>query len=210
MMKLHYNPLSPNARRAWATVMHLELGNKVELVPVDMGKGDHLKAEFLDLNPNHKVPVLVDGDFKLWESAAICMYLAETTPNQKLWPATPRGRADVMRWVSWHIAHFGPAVGTFNWENSFKPMMTKQPADSAALERAAKDFHTFAPVLNTHLENKKWLVGEELTMANFYVAAGLGFEPMSKIPLENYPHIRAWNQRLLTVPAWANTAPKLG
>ena len=101
MMKLHYNPLSPNARRAWATVMHLELGNKVEMVPVDMGKGDHLKAEFLDLNPNHKVPVLVDGDFKLWESAAICMYLAETTPNQKLWPTTPRGRADVMRWVSW-------------------------------------------------------------------------------------------------------------
>ena len=191
-------------------MLHLDLGSKVELVTVDMGKGEHMKADFLDLNPNHKVPVLVDGDFKLWESAAICVYLAESAPNQTLWPSTPRGRADVLRWVSWHLAHFGPAVGTFNWENAFKPMMTKQAADPAALERAAKDFHTFAPVVDSHLEKRKWLVGDSLTLADFYVAAGLGFEPMSKIPLASYPHLRAWNARLLEIPAWSKTAPKVG
>jgi glutathione S-transferase len=208
-MKLYYNPYSPNARRAWATMLHLDLGGKIDLVAVDLPKGENMKAEFLALNPNHKVPVLVDGDFKLWESAAVAMYLAENTPNQKVWPMTSRGRADAMRWMSWHMCHFGPAVGVFNWENCFKTMM-KQTPDQALLEKATKDFHTFAPVLNTHLENRKWLLGDEMTLADFYVGAGLGFEPYSKLPLEQYANIRKWNERLLTVPAWAATAPKLG
>jgi len=181
----------------------------VELVPVDMTKGEHMKPDYLALNPNHKVPVLVDGDFKLWESMAIATYLCESTPDQKLWPTTARGRADATRWMSWHASHFGPAVGTFNWENGLK-MMMKQTADQTLLEKATKDFHTFAPVIDAHLANKNWLLGDEMTLADFYVGAGLGFEPYSKIPLESYANIRAWNTRLLAVPAWAQTAPKMG
>ncbi|MFO0723959.1 MAG: glutathione S-transferase family protein [Myxococcota bacterium] len=208
-MKFYYNPLSPNSRRAWATINHLELTNKVEAIVVEMSKGEHMKPEFLAMNPNHKVPVLVDGDFKLWESAAIMTYLCEMTPNQKLWGSTPRLRADTMRWMSWHLAHFGQAVGTYNWEYAFKPMQ-KQTPDMALIEKAAVDFHKFAPVLNAHLENKKWLVNEELSLADFYIGAGFQFEPMSKLPLENYPHIRAWHTRLMAIPSWAKTAPKLG
>jgi glutathione S-transferase len=208
-MKLYYHPISVNSRRAWATVLHLELTNKVELVKVEVLKGDNQKPEFAALNPNKKVPVLVDGDFKLWESAAVAIYLCENAPHQKLWPATSRGRADALRWISWHLAHFGPAVGTFNSENAFKPVMNR-PADPAALERAEKDFHNFAPVINSHLEDRKFLLGDELSIADFYVGAGLGFEPTSKLPLDKYPHLRAWNQRLLGIPAWATTTPKFG
>jgi glutathione S-transferase len=208
MMKLYYSPLSSNGRRAWATMLHLGLQDKVELVPVDMSKGDHMLPDFLAVNPNHKVPALVDGDFKLWESMAIATYLCEQVPGQKLWPTTPRGRADVLRWMSWQAAHFGPAMGTFNWENVFVKVMNL-PSTPGALDKATKDFHTFAPVLEAALEGKKWLVGDDVTLADFYVGAGFSYEPAAKMPLEPYKNIRAWTARLLTVPAWLNTAPKL-
>src|SRR6185436_9975580 len=152
MMKLYYNPLSLNARRAWAPMLHLGLQDQVELVLVDLGRGEHMTPAFLALNPNHKVPTLIDGDFVLWESIAIALYLAEKTPGQTLWPATARERADVMRWIGWHAIHFGPVVGTFNLEHVIRPLLFKQPTDTAAVAKAEKDLGTFAPVLDQHLE----------------------------------------------------------
>jgi glutathione S-transferase len=210
MMKLYYSPISLNARRAWAPLLHLGLKDQVEMVLVDFSKGEHMAPAYLAINPNHKVPTLVDGDYTLWESFAIALYLAEKTPGQTLWPDTPRGRADVMRWVSWHMNHFGPVVGTFNTEHVVKPFLFKTAADPAALAKAEKDFATFAPVLNHHLEQRSWLAGDRPTLADFYVAAALSYEPASKIPLDPYPHIQAWNRRMLELPAWAETAPKLG
>lgn len=209
-MKLYYNPISLNARRAWAPMLHLGLADQVELVLVDFAKGEHMAPSYLAINPNHKIPTLVDGDFSLWESFAISLYLAEKTPGQTLWPDTARGRADVIRWVSWHMIHLGPAAGTFNYENAIKPMFFKQPGDQALLAKAEKDLTTYAPVLNSHLEKRSWVVGEGPTLADFYIAATLGYEPHSKLPLEPYPHIQAWNRRMLELPAWAQTAPKLG
>lgn len=209
MMKLYYHPISLNARRARAPMLHLGLQDQVELVLVDLGKGENMTPAYLALNPNHKVPTLVDGDFTLWESVAIALYLAEKTPGQTLWPATPRARADVMRWLSWHMNHFGPVLGTFNTENVIKPFLFKQPTDTAALAKAEKDLATFAPVLDKHLEKRAWLVGDQPTLADFHVAAAFSYEPQSKIPLASYPHIQAWNRRMLEVPAWAQTVPKL-
>src|SRR5579862_1624600 len=105
-MRLYHHPLSSNARRAVMAALHL--GTEVELVHVDLGKGEQRKPDYLKRNPNGKVPVLDDDGFLLWESCAIMQYLADRTPGQTLYPTELRARADVNRWLFWSAHHFSP------------------------------------------------------------------------------------------------------
>src|SRR5580698_8936994 len=96
-MKLYSVHNSNNCRRANATILHL--GLDVELVEMNMA--DMKKPDYLALNPNGKVPTLVDGEFKLWESRAIMQYLASKKPGTSLWPNDPKKQADITRWQFW-------------------------------------------------------------------------------------------------------------
>ena len=82
MIKLHGFPMSPNTKRALLGLE--EVSAHYQLVPVDLMAGEHRRAEYLALNPTGRVPVLVDGDFVLWESNAILQYLASSHPEKKL------------------------------------------------------------------------------------------------------------------------------
>ena len=102
-MLLYNANLSPNALRVRA-VAH-ELGIKLEIVEVDLRKGENRSEAFLALNANGKVPVLVDGDFVLWESRAINAYLASLKSEQGLYPEDKRKRAIVDQWSYWQAIH---------------------------------------------------------------------------------------------------------
>ncbi len=130
-MKLYGFPLSPNTRKVIAVTKHL--GLPLELQVVDLGKGEQRRPEFMKLNPNAKTPVLVDGDFVLWESTAIMEYLASKKPGNSLWSNDARQRADISRWLCWTIAHWGPACGIFLWENMIKKMLNMGEPDAARL-----------------------------------------------------------------------------
>jgi glutathione S-transferase len=206
-MKLYYNPLSTNARLAVATINHL--GTKVELQALDFQKGEHKAPEYLKLNPNGKVPTLVDGDLSLWECFAIATYLAEKAPPSSFYPTDARGRAEMNRWTSWKLAHFGPAVGGIVLENFLKPMLWKQASDQTKIDQSTEQLHVFAPVLNAHLEAHQWLVNDTLTLADFVMGCPLTYAVPGKVPLDRYPHIRAWYDRLSTIEGWKNSMPKL-
>ena len=105
MMKLYGFPHSPNTWKVRAVAAHL--GLRLDFEFVDLTKGQSRTPAFLALNPTGRTPALVDGDFKLWESNAIMQYLASRTTNS-LWPDEARARADIMRWQSWQLAHWGP------------------------------------------------------------------------------------------------------
>ena len=94
-MRLFISPYSFNARRA--VLAALELAAPVDLVTVDLAKGEQKSKDFLAMNPNGRVPVLDDAGFYLTESHAIMQYLADKTPGQTLYPAELRARADVNR-----------------------------------------------------------------------------------------------------------------
>jgi glutathione S-transferase len=205
-MKLYSMHNSNNCRRVNATIQHL--GLDVEVIEVDMS--GLKKPDFLVNNPNGKVPTLVDGDFKLWESRSMMQYVASKKPGNALWPNDPQRQADIARWQFWECSHLSKGTGAYAFENLFKKIFMKQDADPVALAAGDKEWKTFAPVLNAHLETHKWLVGDALTLADFSVGACFSYADASGLPWGDYHQIKAWWSRLGEIPAWKNTAPKLG
>jgi len=203
-MKLYHFPISPNSRRAIATVHHLGLACDLEVV--DLGKGEQLQTEFLNLNPNHMIPTLVDDDFVLWESNAIMQYLCAKVPANSLYPEDIKVRADITRWQFWQAAHFGSACGVYIFEWIIKPALNLGETNLEEIAKAGERFHRFASVLEQHLKGKEWLVGNGVTLADFSVGSYLGLTEMAKYPIENYPEIQRWYRNIEQLPAWQSSS----
>ncbi len=205
-MKLYHFPISPNSRRVVATLHHL--GLDCELQAVDLSKRDQLQPEFVQINPNHMIPTLVDGDFVLWESNAIMQYLCSKVSDNSLFPADPIVRADITRWQFWQTGHFGSACGVFITENIIKPVFLQAEPDLQEIAKGEERFHRFAKVLDDHLKGRDWLVGDGVTLADFSVGSYLDLTSMAKYPLEPYLEIQRWYAGIEQLAAWQSSAPQ--
>jgi glutathione S-transferase len=202
-MDFYTNPLSPNCRKVDAVAR--QLGIELVRRHIDVAKGDNKTAQFLALNPNGKVPVLVDGDVTLWESNAIQCYVASKTDNE-MWPKSNL-RYDIMRWQAWELAHFGAAVRGMIFERVVKPLVgIGQPDESRCAEHAT-EFRRFAAVVNNHLEGRRFLVSDQLTVADFCVASSLTHAAAAKVPLDEFRHLKRWFQALDEQPGWRASSP---
>ncbi len=202
-MKLYYHPFSNNCRRVVAVAKHLNID--VDLEFVDLERSAHQTEAFLKLNPNGKVPVLTDGDFVLTEGNVIMAYLASKTDNE-LWPRDER-RYEIMRWFNWEAAHFQcEAVGRVAYQRVIVPMIGGTP-NEAFIESGERFFERFAKVLDESLAGREWLVGENLTLADFAVGSNVGLAAAAQLPVDRYPNIVRWHDRLNSVPAWQDSAP---
>lgn len=204
-MKLYYHPASPFARKVLIAASLLGIELETEVVDLFAGKGQ--SPEYLRLNPQGKVPTLVDGGFSLWESNAILQYLAAQKPDSPLLPGDTRSRADILRWQFWESSNWAPACSVYINENVLKPMLGLGEADAGELRKADEKFHRFAKVLDAHLSAHPWLAGDALTLADVSVAPVLMYAEAGKYPLEGYPHIVAWFGKIQQLPAWTATEP---
>ena len=204
-MTLYGFPFSPNTWKVRAVAAHL--GLPVDFKLVDLPHGQQRTPEFLALNPTGRVPVLVDGDVSLWESVAIMQYLAGKMPNG-LWPDDARTRADIMRWQSWQLAHWGKeACEPLTFEKLVKKAVGLGPPDAARVAAAIEAFHREARVLDGHLAKHPCLVGSALTLADFSVAASMAYANEAEMPVGGYANVRGWFDRVFSLPAWRETAP---
>jgi glutathione S-transferase len=153
------------------------------------------------------VPVLVDGDFVLWESNAIAQYLASLMPSF-LYPDDVRIRADIMRWQSWQMSHWKPGCQPLQFEYLVKPKLNMGEPDSAVVSQALTIFHKEAGLLEQHLSHHDYLVSNALTIADFSVVAYLVYAQPARIPIGKYPNIQSWFNRAFGIPAWQTTAPQ--
>ncbi len=202
-MKLYYNPLSPNVRRARLTVA--VLGIEVEEKLVDFSKGEHKSPEYLALNPNGAVPTLVDGDFVLTESRAIMQYLASKKPESGLLPRDETARADVSRWQFWDAAHFSPQLASLAFEKLIKGMLGMGEPDAGKIQEALTNFRRFAAVLNQRLQGKSFVVGNALTVADLTLASSLMYSAQTEAPVAEFPNIEAWFSRITALDGWKKT-----
>jgi glutathione S-transferase len=204
-MKLHHFPISPNSRRVIAVLHHL--GLECELHAVNLLKGEQMQPEFLQLNPNHMIPTLIDGDFVLWESNAIMQYLCSKVPDNSLLPTDPQTHADIVRWQFWQTAHFGRACGVFIFEHIIKKALNLGEPDAQELVKATENFHRFAKILENHLTGREWLVGDTLTLADYSVGSFLDLAAMAHYPIAGYTEIARWYKAIEQIPAWQTSAP---
>ena len=205
-MKLIGFPPSPNTWKVRAVAAHL--GVPLEFEFVDLTKGASHTPDYLALNPTGRAPVLIDGDFKLWESAAIMQYIASGKPNS-LWPDDARTRADIMRWQSWHLAHFGKeGCEPLLFQRLVKAILNLGPPDEAIVAKGLECFNRETAVLDAHLAKQPYLVGNALTLADFSVASPLFYAERADLPLAPYANVKAWFGRVSALPCWQETMPQ--
>lgn len=202
-MKLYFSEVL-NPRKACAVAKYLQL--PVEFVPVALDRGEQHTPAFLALNPNGKVPVLVDGSTVLWESNAIMCYLARKAGSD-LWPEDER-QIEILRWLMWDATEFAPQAGVLYFEHLIKPHFGLGGPDLAAVKKATEGFLRYAAVLDAHLHGRQYLVGNALSVADFAVAITLPYAEKAHIPLEPFPEIRRWHAQLNTLAAWREPFPE--
>ncbi len=199
-MKLYVFPPSPRAMKAIALAEHLQIEHETRIV--DLTKGEQMKPEFTALNPNQRMPVLEDDGFVLWESNAILQYLAAKKPaGAALWPSDARRQADVGRWMFWEGAHWAPACGTLGFERVVKRILGLGEPDAAAIAKGEEDFRRVGAILNGALKGRKWLTGNELTLADFAIAPWMALAQMAQFPVGGMTEIARWWDAFAAMPA---------
>jgi glutathione S-transferase len=200
-MKLYVLPPSPRAFKVIALKNHL--GIECEMQLVDLSKGVQFTPKYIAMNPNSKMPVLEDDGFVLWESNAILLYLASKKPHSGLWPTDPMDQADVVRWLAWESAHFdAESCGMVGFEKISKGVLGLGAADPAFIARGEANFARFAAVLNESLKGRKWLTGDQLTIADFSVGAWVPAAERLQLPVGKFSEIARWYDALASLPAW--------
>lgn len=205
MIRLHYFP--GNASFTPHVLLH-EIGTPFELALVDRTHGAHLKPDYLRLNPNGQIPVLEDGPLVLYETAAICLHLADTHPAAKLAPplATPE-RAQFYKWLVW-LTNTPQAM----LEHYFYPDRMVAPGDAAAAAQVkARACEQVGPMLQQidallASHGGPWLLGDDYLAVDPFAFMlcrwTRGFETR---PARDYPHIGPYLQRMLARPAVQKT-----
>src|SRR5210317_1664491 len=166
-MEVLLDPRTVNSRKVLA-VLKL-IGADYSIRKFDYFQAEQKSEEFVKINPNAAFPALVDGDFTLWESNAILQYAAEKVGNTRAYPTNVQTRADINRWLLWESSSWFGSCYVYLVENCVKPLLGGT-TDESILSNEAENFEKLASILNTRLENNKFLCGNEATIADVAVA----------------------------------------
>ena len=192
-MRKLYTWTTPNGRKV--SIALEEMGLDYDVVPVNITKDEQFEPHFLSLNPNNKIPVLVDDDRVINESNVILLYLAEQTGR-----FTPdRGTGawwEMVEWLTWQAAGFGPMLGQVHHFSKF---------NAGLAPYAENRFHTEARrlygVLNGRLARRDHVVGD-LSIADFAIWPWVSRFEWQRIDLDEYPAVRDWYLRLADRPGF--------
>lgn len=200
-----YSLTTPNGVKV--SIMLEEIGLPYEPHFVSFETNDQMTPEFLSLNPNNKIPAILDPNgpdsrpLPLFESGAILLYLAEKTGQ--LIPQDPAGRYQTIQWLMFQMAGIGPMFGQVGFFNKFAG---KEYDDKRPRDRYVEESKRLLGVLNRHLADRTWIMGESFTIADvatfpwinnvigFYGAADL-------VGIANFPHVTRALRSFMARPA---------
>jgi glutathione S-transferase len=191
-MKLYHHPLSGHSHRAHLFASLLGLPH--ELIEVDLKSGAHKTPDFLALNPFGQVPVLDDSGTVVSDSNAILVYLAKTSGRTEWLPDDAKGSAAIQRWLSVAAGQlaYGPAAARLItvFGRSFNP--------AEVIERA----HALLALVEAHLADRDWLVGNGPTIADVALYSYIASAPEGNVDLSGYPNVNAFLRRIEALPGF--------
>ena len=196
MIELHSSP-TPNGQKVM--IMLEETGIEWKHIDVDIGIGEQFKPEHLKLNPNNKIPAIVDtegpggGPYTMMESGAILLYLAEKTG--KFLPKDTRKRYDTLQWLFFQVAHIGPMFGQANYFN-------RQATDNQyARDRYNNEVLRLYRVLENRLGECAWLAGDEYTIADIAAYPWCKGHADRGVDKTGFPNFMRWLEAMEARPA---------
>ena len=195
MLKFYCNPISVNARRVWVALLEKEIPFEPILVNLD---GDQFQDDFTAINPLQRVPVVVDNGLRIVESLAILDYLEAKYPTPSLMPSEPKAIAVVRMIETITVVELQPA--TIPLTRPLVGLEVDPHKLEAAQQRVTSILHYFEELLN----EQTYFAEDEFTLAE--VVAGT---LVPSLPLENYPHLKAWSERLTKRESWQQTVASL-
>jgi GST-like protein len=193
---VHYWP-TPNGWKI--TIMLEECGLPYRIVPVNIGKGDQFKPDFLAISPNNKMPAIVDPDgpgaapIAVFESGAILQYLGRKTGQ--FYPQDERARVEVDQWLFWQMGGFGPMLGQTHHFRIYAPEKI-----AYAIDRYTNETNRLYGVLNARLADREFVAGD-------YSIADMAIAPWAKLwdrqgqQIDEFPHAKRWLEAVMARPA---------
>ena len=181
------------------SIMLEECGLPYKMIPVNIGKGDQFKPEFLKISPNNRMPAIVDPEgpdgkpISVFESGAILQYLGRKTGQ--FYPADERGRVEVDEWLFWQMGGFGPMLGQTHHFRLYAP--EKVPY---AIDRYTNETHRLYGVLNKRLEGRDFIAGDYSIADMACIGWAKGWEKQGQ-DIREFPHVRRWMEAVKARPA---------
>jgi GSH-dependent disulfide-bond oxidoreductase len=201
VIDVHYWP-TPNGKKV--TILLEELGVPYSIVPVNIGRGDQFTDEFLSISPNNRMPAIVDTEPKgggtpisVFESGAILFYLAEK--EGRFWPQDDvRAKFEVTQWVVWQMANQGPKFG----ERGHFSRVPEHAGDQSYAQRRFNDeVHRLYGVLNNRLYDRRYLAGDDYTIADIVSYPWTVSWQLQGIDLGEFRYVKRWFEELSDRPA---------
>jgi GSH-dependent disulfide-bond oxidoreductase len=188
-----YTFTTPNGRKA--SIMLEEVGLEYNTHKIDISKGDQFTPEFIAINPNGKIPAIVDRDRgnTVFESGAILMYLAEITG--KFLPTVTKDRFQVIEWLMFQMGGVGPMFGQLNHFKRYAP--EKIPY---AIDRYTKETIRLYGVLDKQLENREYICSE-YSIADIATYPWVAIYEMQGMTLDEHPNLKRWVETVGQRPA---------
>lgn len=195
----YYAPMSSAVTVHWALE---ELGVPYEKVKIDLQARDQDKADFLALNPNGKVPLLVHEGTPIFESAAIMIHLGETFGvAKKLFPAPGPRRAEALKWLVWTNVSLGEALSRH--QHNTAERIPAERRNAKAGEVAKEDVEKHLAILDRALTGKTWLVGDSFSLVDVHASGWVGYVGMCGFDVKRWPNVDAWAKKATARPGFA-------
>lgn len=190
-----YTAPTPNGHKISIALEEMQL--PYNLIPVDISKGEQKQPEYLKLNPNGRIPTIVDrdnDDFVVFESGAILVYLGEKTGQ--FYPQDPKRRSQVLQWLMFQMGGVGPMLGQNHHFRIYAPERIQY-----AIERYTNEARRLYGVVDRRLGESEYVAGREYTIADIAIWPWFQSYERQGIDLDEFPNVKRWSAAIGARPA---------